>query len=120
MGSYLKLMQAFFVPFFMFLILLAPIASFVWQFRRVHRGVSSRFKGIVSYAAYSTVPVLMYIGIFLVLVGVEELLNISLVDEGYARSLMIVGVGGAALVIVGTIIFSIVVAFIKGKTIYSF
>ena len=113
----MKLMEAFFVPFFIFLILLAPIASFVWQFRRVHRGVSSRFKGIVSYTAYSTVPVLMYIGIFLTLVGFEELLNISLVDEGYARSLMIVGVGGIALVIVGTIIFSIVVAFIKGKTI---
>ena len=83
----MKIIEAFSVPFFMFLILLAPIASFVWQFRKVHRGVSSRFKGIVLYAAYSTVPVLMYIGIFLVLVGVEDLLNISLVDEGYARSL---------------------------------
>ena len=51
------------------------------------------------------------------MVGVEELLNTSLVGEGYARSLMIVGVGGTALVIVGTIIFSIVVAFIKGKVI---
>jgi hypothetical protein len=117
MGSWVKIMEAFSVPFIMFLILLAPIASFVWQFRKVHRGVSSRFKGTVLYAAYFTVPVLMYIGIFLVLVGVEELLNISLVDEGYARSLMIVGVGGTALVIVGTIIFSIVVAFIKGKMI---
>lgn len=69
------------------------------------------------YAAYSAVPVLMYIGIFLALVGVEELLNIYLVGEGYARSLMIVGVGGTALVIVGTIIFSIGVAFIKRKAI---
>jgi len=59
----------------------------------------------------------MYIGIFLALVGVEELLNIYLVGEGYARSLMIVGVGGTALVIVGTIIFSIGVAFIKRKAI---
>ena len=113
----MKLMEDLFVPFLVFLILLAPIASFVWQFRRVHRGVSSRFKGIVLYAAYSAVPVLMYIGIFLALVGVEELLNTSLVGEGYARSLIIVGVGGTALVIVGTIIFSIVVAFIKGKAI---
>jgi hypothetical protein len=110
-------MEDFFVPFFVFLILLAPIASFVWQFRRVHRGVSSRFKGIVLYAAYSAVPVLMYIGIFLALVGVEELLNTSLVGEGYARSLMIVSVGGAALIIVGTIAFSIAVAFINGEAI---
>jgi hypothetical protein len=59
----------------------------------------------------------MYIGIFLALVGVEELLNTSLVGEGYARSLMIVSVGGAALIIVGTIAFSIAVAFINGEAI---
>jgi hypothetical protein len=53
----------------------------------------------------------MYLGIFLALVGVEELLNTSLVGEEYARSLMIVIVGGAALIIVGTIAFSITVAF---------
>jgi len=110
-------MEGILVPLCVVLILLVPIASFVWQFRRIHRGVSSRFKGIVLYAAYSAVPVLMYIGVFLALVGVEELLNTSLIGEGYARSLMIVGVGGTALVIIGTIIFSIVVTFIKGKAI---
>lgn len=99
------------------LILLAPIASFVWQVRRVRRGLSSRFKGTILYAVYSAVPVLMYVGIFLTLVGIEELSNTSLVGEGYARSLMIVGVGGAALVILGTIVFYIVVAFTKGKAI---
>ncbi len=106
-------MEELFVPFCVFLILLASIASFVWQFYRVRQGLSSRFKAIVLYAAYSAVPALMYLGIFLALVGVEELLNTSLIGEGYARSLMIVSVGGAALVIVGTIVFSIAVAFIK-------
>ncbi len=67
------------------------------------------------YAAYSAVPVLLYLGIFIALVGIEELLNTSLVGEGYARSLMIVSVGGAALIVVGTIAFSIVVAFVKGE-----
>ena len=110
-------MEGLFVPFGVLLILLAPMASFAWQFHKVRRGLSSRLKAIVLYAAYSAVPVLVYLGIFLALVGVEELLNTSLVGEGYARSLMIVGVGGTALVIVGTIIFSIVVAFIKGKVI---
>jgi hypothetical protein len=108
-------MEELFVPFCLLLILLAPIASFVWQFHRVRRGLSSRFKAIFLYAAYSAVPVLMYLGIFLALVGVEELLNTSLVGEVYARSLLIVCVGGAALIIVGTIAFSITVAFIKGE-----
>ena len=110
-------MEELFVPFCVFLTLLAPIASFVWQFRRVRRGLISRFKAIVLYAAYSAVPVLMYFGIFFALVGIEELMNTSLVGEGYARSLMIVSVGGAGLIIVGTIAFSISVAFIKGEAI---
>lgn len=108
-------MAELFVPFFLFLILLAPIASFVWQFRRVQRGVSSQFKGIVLYAGYSTVPVLVYFGIFLASLGIEELLNTSLISEGYARSLLIIGIGGTAMVIVGTVIFSIIVVFIKDK-----
>jgi len=108
-------MEGLFVPFGVLLILLGPIASFAWQFHRVRRGLSSRLKAIVLYAAYSAVPVLLNLGIFLALVGVEELLNTSLVGEGYARSLLIVGVAGAALVIVGTIAFSIAVAFIKGE-----
>lgn len=110
-------MEELFVRICVLLILLAPIASFVWQFHRVHRGLSSRFKGTVLYAVYSAVPVVMYVGIFLALVGAEELFNSSLVGEGYARSLVIVGLGGAALVILGTVVFSIVVAFIKGKAI---
>ena len=103
------------MPLFVLLILLAPIASFLWQFHRVHRGLSSRSKGILSYAGYSAIPVVLYLGAFLVLVGFEELLNTSLVSEAYARSLVIVCVGGATLIIVGTIAFSIAVAFTKRK-----
>ena len=110
-------MEELFVPFCVFLILLAPIAFFMWQFHKVRRGLSSRLKAIFLYAAYSAVPVLLYLGIFIALVGIEELLNTSLVGEGYARSLMIGSVGGAALIVVGTIIFSIVVAFVKGEAI---
>ena len=110
-------MEELFVPFCIFLTLLAPFASFVWQFHRVRRGLISRLKAIVLYAAYSTVPVLMYFGIFFALVGIEELLNTSLVGEGYARSLMIVSVGGTALIVAGTIAFSIAVAFIKGEAV---
>ena len=110
-------MEELFVPLCAFLILLAPIASFVWQFHRVRRGICSRLKAIVVYAAYSAVPLLMYLGIFLALAGLEELLNTSLVGEGYARSLIIVCFGAAALIIVGTVALSIAVALIKDEAI---
>jgi len=110
-------MEELFVPIYVLLILLAPIVLFVWQFRRVHRGLCSRIRGAVLYAVYSAVPTLFFVGIFLALVGVEELTNTSLIGEGYARSLMIVSIGGGAIVVLGTIVFLIVVAFIKKKAI---
>ena len=102
-------MEAIVVPVFVILMLVAPMASFVWQFRRLRRGLTSRLKGIVVYAGWSTVPVLAFIGLFFALLGVEELLDASLIGEGYARSLLILGGGGLAWVALGTVVFSIVV-----------
>jgi hypothetical protein len=108
-------MEEILIPICVFLMPIVSIAAFVWQLNRVRRGLSSRFKGIVLYAVYSFFPALMYVGIFFGLVGLEELLNTSLIGEGYARSVMIVGGGGIALVILGTIVFSVVMVFIKNK-----
>jgi hypothetical protein len=106
-------MEAISVQVCVILMLIVPIASFVWQFRRVQLGLSSRLRGIMIYAGWSAAPVLVSIGIFFALVGVEEFLDISLVGEGYARSLAIVGAGGFALVIFGIIVFSISVLLVK-------
>jgi len=110
-------MEEILIPIFVLLILFAPIGSFVRQLSRVRRGLSSRLKGTVLYAVYSAVPVLMYVGIFFAMVGLEELAKTSLIGEGYARSVMIVGGGGMALVILGTSLFSIVMLFIKNKAV---
>lgn len=95
----------------------APIVSFVWQFRRIRRGLTSRAKGIAIYAGWSAAPVLVYVGLFLALSGAEELLATSLIGEGYARSLVILGGGGLALVALGTVVFSVVVLFVRSKAI---
>ena len=110
-------MEDIFVPAFAVLMLVAPIVPFVWQFRRIRRGLTSRLKGITIYAGWSAVPVLLYVGFFFTLLGAEELFDASLIGEGYARSLVILGGGGLALVVLGTVVFSIVVQFVRIKAI---
>ena len=110
-------MEEIFVPAFLILMLVAPIVSFVWQLCRIRRGLTSRLKGIAIYAGWSAVPVLAYVVLFFALVGAEELLDASLIGEGYARSLVILGGGGLAWVALGTGIFSIVVLFVQSKEI---
>ncbi len=110
-------MEETFVPVFLILMLVTPIVSFVWQLRRIRRGLTSRLKGIAIYAGWSAVPVLAYVGLFFALVGAEKILDASLIGEGYARSLVLLGGGGLAWVALGTVIFSIVVLFVQSKEI---
>lgn len=110
-------MEEIIIPVFVLLMPTASIAAFIWQLSRVRRGLSSRLKGIVWYAIYSWVPVLLFVGVYFALVGLEELLKTSLIGEGYARSVTMVGLGGTAFVILGTMVFASVLAFIKGKAI---
>lgn len=93
--------------------LVAPVACFVWQFRRVRNGRSSRAQGILRYVGWSSAPLLIFVGLFFVMVGVEELVGVSLVGEGYARSLVLLGGGGLAWVAVGAIVFAISVMLVK-------
>jgi hypothetical protein len=105
-------MEEVFVPFGLLLVVIAPLGSFIWQYRRVRRGLSSRFKGTVLYSAYAAAPVFLYVGVFIALAVIEEMLGTSLVGEGYARSLLMVGVGGILLVVAGTIVFAAVMVLV--------
>jgi len=99
-------MEEIAIPLSVLLILLTSFAAFVLQIRRVRRGLCSRSRGVALYAAFSAAPVVLFVGIFLLLVGVEELTNTTLVGEGYARSLIIVITGGTAFVVLGSIVFA--------------
>lgn len=95
------------IPLFVLVTLLSSAAAFVWQIGRVRRGLCSRTRGVVMYAAYSAAPVVLFVAVFLLLVGVEELADTTLVGEGYARSLIIVAAGGTALVVLGSFVFAV-------------
>ncbi len=108
-------MEEILIPICSLLILFTPVVLFVRQFKRVRNGLDSRLKGTVFYAAYSAIPSLLFTLIFLVLIGIEEVFKISLVSEGYARAVIMLGGGGIGLVIFGTLIFSVALLFFRPK-----
>ncbi len=94
-----------------------------YRFLRVAISQNSSWTDFATEGNYSLcwmvccTSVLAYVGLFFALLGAEELLDVSLIGEGYARSLVILGGGGLALVALGTVVLSIVVLFVRGKAI---
>ncbi len=103
------------VPLSALLVLCVPVLAFAWQYRKVRRGTRSRLKATLLYAIFSAVPVLLYVGVFLVLVGVEELTGSALIGEAYARSLVIVAIGGLGVVAIGSLLFAVVAALTRPR-----
>ena len=81
-------MSEILVPIAFWFMVLFPIGVFIWLFRRVRRAVVSKRKGIVLFFCFSIVPVLVYATIFLILTGVQRFTDISVISEGYARTLL--------------------------------
>jgi len=81
-------------------VILFPIAIFVWQIRRVRRGTQSKVKGTALFFAYATLPVLLNIALFFVLVGFEEVTGRDIITEGYNYVLVaLVGTGSIWVVL---------------------
>ena len=100
----------------MALIFLLYIAIvFYWQIKILKTGKNTKIKAIGLYAAYTIMPIILYGAVFITLVGIEELTNTAIISEEYARSLLFVIIGGIAVTIVTTLIFSIVVFVMKNK-----
>lgn len=95
------------------LFVLFIIFVFYWQIRIVKVGKRSKKKAIGLYAGYTFTPVILYGSVFMGLVGIEELTHTAIISDGYARSLPLVIVGGTAVVIITTLVFSIVSLFLK-------
>ncbi len=108
-------MEEILIPICALLILLTPVVLFVRQFKRIRDGLDTGRKGTLLYAAYSAVPSLLFTTIFLALIGLEEVFKISLVSEGYARAVIMLGGGGIGLVILGTLVFSVALLFFRPK-----
>jgi hypothetical protein len=91
------------------LIILIPIGVFARQIQLVRRGTRRRVNGAIFFFAYSILPVLTYGLAFLVLVGLEELTTVSVITEGFARTLLLVVGIGLAEVLLLTVIFAVAV-----------
>jgi hypothetical protein len=81
-------MAEIFVPIAFWFMVLFPIGVFIWLFRRVRRSVVSKIRGIVQFFCYSVTLILVYATIFLVMTGVQRFTDISVISEGYARTLL--------------------------------
>lgn len=92
------------------LIMLIPLGVFARQVQLVWQGTRSKVKGAMLFFTYAIVPSLTYVLVFLVLVGVEELTNFSVVTEGLARTLpLVVGIGLAEVLLL-TVVFAFTVS----------
>lgn len=90
-----------------------PIAVFVRQLRQVRRGVRRKVRGIVLFFAYSMIPVLSYVAVFFLFVGIEELTKIAIISEGFSRTLLLVVGVWLAEILLLTAVFAIVVSFLR-------
>ena len=83
--------------------------AFWYQIRSLARGKHSKRKSIFLHAVYTSAPVLLYVGVFAALVGIEELTELAIIGEGFARSLALVVVGGVGVTIMSTLVFTLTV-----------
>ncbi len=94
--------------------LLYQIVIFYWRFSRLKKENRTKLQSIILFAAYSIAPFILYVAVFFVLVAIEDVTTgIALIGEGYGRSIFFVAGGGIILTIILTILFSVIVYFIK-------
>lgn len=75
------------------LIILIPLVAFARQIPQVRRGTHRKFKAALLCFAYSILPVLTYVLVFLVLAEVKALMQPPAISDRIARSLLpVVGI----------------------------
>jgi hypothetical protein len=89
------------------------IVIFYWQLNNVKAGKCRRSKAIVLHAILTTLPVILYAAVFILLIGVEKFTDIAIIGEGYARTLLFVIAVGVAIAFLATFIFSLLVFVMK-------
>ena len=88
-----------------------------WQVKLVMVGKITKGRAICLYLVYAILPVILYGMTFLALVGIEELIDVAIIGEGYARTLPFVIVTGLAMALMCTLIFSFAAIFIKQRNV---
>lgn len=101
------------VPSAFWLIVLLPFGVLFWQIRRVRRGTLSKGRAAMLFFFYSASPIVVYVAVFFALAAIEEIANIALITEGYARSLFLMTGIGLAWVLLMTAVFGVVALFVN-------
>ncbi len=95
--------------------ILIAVVVFYWQLDSFRSGKSGKGKAVALYLAYTIAPVLLYVIVFMALVGIEELTGRAIIGEGYARALIPLSALCLALSLLSTLIFAVVVMVIKRR-----
>lgn len=94
-------------------VLLVPLAVLVRQLLCFRRGQRTRRAALLRCAVFSVLPAVLYVGVFLALVGVEELSGVALIGDGYARALPVVVVAGLGLTFAVTLVLALAMIFVR-------
>ena len=105
-------MSEMLVPAAFWLIVLFPFGVFFWQAQRLRRGVLSKGRAIMLFSLYSVTPIITYVVVFFLLVAIEEIANIAIITEGYARSLFLIAGLGLTWVLLITAVFTVAALFL--------
>lgn len=99
--------------FLIYLIGCVGMQAWAWRsvVRRLQAGTITRLQGASRYAGWAFVPVLLFVGGFAAMVGIEEWLHVALIQERAA--LLTLPVFGLA--VLGTVVFTIRCAFLRRR-----
>ncbi|MEH6648621.1 MAG: hypothetical protein V7707_01200 [Motiliproteus sp.] len=88
---------------------------FYWQHKRAACRDCSKARATGAYLVYGLAPLVLYVAVFIGLVGIEEWFGMATISEPYARALPFMLVGGITAVGTTGLVFSLVVYFLKPK-----
>lgn len=87
-----------------------PIVASRTVLRKLRAGRTTRLKGFVTYAVVALSPTVVYVWLFLSMVGIEQMFNVPLIEEGIGRTFLFVVAFGLLVWLVSFIPFAAVAA----------
>ena len=92
---------------------ISPVYGFVSLRKRIRDTSLSKWAAFLRYVAIVFVPIVAYAALFFLCLGVEEMLPLSLVSEEAARSFPLAVALGLLVCVLGSMIFSLGLAFVR-------
>ncbi len=90
-----------------------PIVAFRVVLRKMRTGLTSNLSGLAMYGVVALSPTIVYIWLFLSMVGIEELYGVPLIEEEIGRTFLLVVAFGVSVWLVALVPFAVVAARLK-------